>query len=88
MPLKRSAKYQALIDEIDRLKANPTNTKCLSFLDDEKNIISESVKERMIKERTNYINNYIKFNETKSVIGDYVKNTIAYYGSTTTSGWG
>lgn len=83
MPLKRSAKHQALKE---LLKANPTNPK--SDLMHNNNIIPTSVLDRVAKDYINYNYNY-NTSQKKSIIDCYVNNnTITCYGSTTTSGWG
>jgi len=73
MPLKRSAKHQALRDF---LKANPTNTK--SDLMHSTNIIPTSELNRV---ENNYINYNINTSKKSIIGGDYTNNTITHYGS-------
>ena len=90
MPRQHSDKYKKLVKLLDE---NPVNIDYLnknSFCRDDTKIISKDVLNRMKKENILYkLSNRLSFKH-KSVIGDYVDNTICSYGSSSSSssGWG
>ena len=83
MPIKKSEKHIAALKMLAKSPTNP-----VSILLSGQSILSKETIERMRKDQEKY--NIVVPNETQPVIGDNVNNTIACYGSTTTtsSGWG